>query len=148
MPVNCNTTHYRATSRCQTTKLQYTFNGMRRWTWTPMNANIESMERWDHQSKTTNFCSILDSRCSSCLEIPILWQEVDQDLTDSDERRQLHLPVWESMLDQGKTIKAVMRVGTTGNTVLYGRWLSRIVTLHLVGVSYNTYNFFILHFCT
>ena len=131
-------------------KLQYTFNGMRRWTWTPMNANIASMERWDRQSKTTNFCSILDSRCSSCLEIPILWQEVvqDQDLIDSDELQQLHQhhQVWGCMLDQGKTIKAVMRVGITRNMPLRGKWQRRTVTMRLFGGSYNVYNFFVLHF--
>ena len=58
------------------------------------------------QFKTTNFCSILDSRCSSCLEIPILWQEVVQDLIDSDELQQLHHQVWGRMLDQSKTINS------------------------------------------
>ena len=113
-----------------------------------MNANIVSMEHYHRQSKTISFSFILGSRCSSCLEIPILWQEVGQDLTDSNERQQLHLPVWESMLDPDETIKAAMRLGMTRNTVLYGKWLSRIATLHLVGAGYDAYNFFILHFCT
>ncbi len=71
-----------------------------------------------------------------------------QDLIDSDKLQQLHHQVWGRMLDKGKTIKAVMRVGSTKNAVLYGRRTSRIVTLHLVGAIYNAYNFFILHFCT
>jgi len=107
-------------------------------------------QHWNRQSKTTTyFCSKLDSRCSSCLEIPILWEEVVQDLIDSDELQQLHHQVWGSMLDQGKTIKAVTRVGTTRNMPLYGKWQRRTVTMSsLVGARYNADNFFISHFCT
>ena len=80
----------------------------------------------------------------------MLWQEVvqDQDLIDSDELQQLHHEVWGCMLDQGKTIKAFMRVGITKNMPLRGKWQRMTVTMRLLGGSYNAYNFFVLHFYT
>ena len=54
--------------------------------------------------QTISFCFILGSRCSSCLEIPILWQEVGQDLTDSNERHQQFGRVCSTQTKQSKQL--------------------------------------------